>query len=262
MRGCDGELVVEEFGGLGVFFLLGDAVDEQVGAAHLDVVEGVAGGFVAGDGAVGGDVFVDGGLDVGEVGAVGGGVPLGGEAVEQDAFFIGPLAGAGGIGGAGGPLLDDGGGHLLRGRGGGRDLGEGGGGNGEREGSGGCGNKSQDRVLIGAQVAVQHNPSSFFPAVVGVGGGGSGFPDFDFKIPKTQGLDSDQDTGEIQIRSPGYSKQADVFRKIRLSLDLDSRFEVSGNTILRLVDSVCPASILQPLSSKSGIFAGPGSGSV
>ena len=40
--GLQGELVVEELGGLGVLFLLGDAVDEQDGAAHLDVVEGVA----------------------------------------------------------------------------------------------------------------------------------------------------------------------------------------------------------------------------
>ena len=102
---------MEEFGGLGVLVLLGDAVEEQGGAAHLDVVEGVGVGFVAGDGAVGGDVFVDCGLDVGEVVAVGGGVPLGGHAIEQRAFFVSPL-----VVGGDGPLLEDGGGHLLRGR--------------------------------------------------------------------------------------------------------------------------------------------------
>ena len=114
----EGELVFEEFGGLGVLVLLGDAVEQEGGAAHFNVVEGVAGGLEAGDGSVGGDVFVDRGLDVGEVGAVCGGVPLGGHAVQQDAFFVGPLAGACRVGGTGGPLANDGGGHLLAGSGG------------------------------------------------------------------------------------------------------------------------------------------------
>ena len=125
----DGELVFEEPGGLGVLFLLGNAVDEQRGAAHLDVVEGVAGGFVGGDGAVGGDVLVDGGLDVGEVVAVSGGVPLGGDAIEQRAFLVGPL-----VVGGDGPLLEDGDGHLL------------GGGSGGRLGGGNCGGQSDGQA--------------------------------------------------------------------------------------------------------------------
>ncbi len=111
----DGKLIFEEFRRLRVFLLLGDAVDEERGATHFDVVEGVAVGFVAGDDAIGGDVFIDCGLDVGEVSSVGGGVPLGGHTVQRDAFFVGPLTLV--IDGgdySSRPLLDDGCGHLLR----------------------------------------------------------------------------------------------------------------------------------------------------
>ena len=91
-------------------------------------------GFVAGDGAVGGDAWVDGGLDKVEDRGVGGGVPLGDHAVEADAVFISPGAWRGG---GGRVLLEDGSGHLLGWceQGGGRrgglrrgDLGEGAGG--------------------------------------------------------------------------------------------------------------------------------------
>ncbi len=107
-----GELVVEELGGAGVLGVLGDAVEEEDGAAHLDVVEGVGLGLVADDCAVGGDAWIDGGLDEVEDRGVGGVVPHGGHAVQTDSVFVSPGAGGGGGGRA---LVEDGCGHLLGG---------------------------------------------------------------------------------------------------------------------------------------------------
>ncbi len=114
-----GELIVEELGGAGVLGVLGDAVEEEDGAAHLDVVEGVGLGLVADDCAVGGDAWIDGGLDEVEDCGVGGVVPLGCHAVQTDSVFVAPGAGGGGGGRA---LLEDGRGHHLGGggQGGGR----------------------------------------------------------------------------------------------------------------------------------------------
>ena len=65
------------------------------------------------DGAVGLNVAIDRGFDVGEIGSVGGDVPLGGDAVEQDPFLIGPLTGGVGSEEPAEPLREDGGGHLF-----------------------------------------------------------------------------------------------------------------------------------------------------
>ena len=101
--GLKGELVVEELGGAGVLGVLGDAVEEEDGAAHLDVVQRVRVGFVAGDCAVGGDAGTDRGLDEAEDRGVVGGVPHGGHAVQTDSVFVSP--GAGGGGGCAGRVL-------------------------------------------------------------------------------------------------------------------------------------------------------------
>ena len=82
------ELAVQEFGGLGVARVLGDPIEQQDGAAHLNVVQGVRIGLVSGNCSVGGYILVHRGLDVGKVVGVGGGMPLGGHAVEQEAEFV------------------------------------------------------------------------------------------------------------------------------------------------------------------------------
>jgi hypothetical protein len=107
-----GELIVEKLRGERVLGLRCDAVEEEDGAAHLDVVEGVGLGLVAHNAAIGGDAWIDGCLDEVEDGGVGGVVPHGGHAVEAEAVFVSPGAGGGG---GGRVLEEDGCGHLLGG---------------------------------------------------------------------------------------------------------------------------------------------------
>ena len=109
------ELVVQELRSLGILCLRGGAVEEEHGAAHLDVVEGVGVGLVASNRPIGVDASVYCGLDRVVVRRVVGVVPLGHHAVQADAVLVSP--GAGGGGGCGLRLLEDGCGHLLRGGG-------------------------------------------------------------------------------------------------------------------------------------------------
>ncbi len=89
------KLFMQELRGLGVLRILRHPVDDEQRAAHFYVVESMSFRLVAFDrcSAVGfaGDVLVDRGPHVGEVGSVGRLVPFGDHSVQQHAFFVAPL---------------------------------------------------------------------------------------------------------------------------------------------------------------------------
>ena len=106
------QLIVQELRRLRVLLLLRHPVEQQIGAAHLHVVQGMRVGLVGRNCAVCGHILIHRGLDVRKIVAVPGGMPFRGHPIQQRALFVRPLVMAGHR-----PLLQDSCRHLLGRRG-------------------------------------------------------------------------------------------------------------------------------------------------
>ncbi len=90
--GLQGELVVNILRRLVVLRLLGHAINQKHGPSQLNLIQTMRVGMVVLDRSIFSYIFIDRSLDVAEVVPVGSRMPLGCHAIQQDSFFVSPVA--------------------------------------------------------------------------------------------------------------------------------------------------------------------------